>query len=58
MTYGTARTRKEQRQKEATSRQAAYNKLTLDEKIQLTNTRPGASKRELNRLMAKHKETA
>lgn len=48
---------KSQRQKreEAKARQTAYDKLSLKAKLALIETRPGESKREKNRILAKIK---
>lgn len=47
--------RKERRQLAAKMNREAYDALTLDEKIELVKSRPGASLRELQRL-ARQKE--
>ena len=43
--------RRIERQEEAAERQTTYNALSYAEKIELTNTRPGISRREHERLI-------
>lgn len=47
---------KEQKRNEAKERQAKYDSLTLEQKLDLLRTRPGASLREGMRLMHKEKK--
>jgi hypothetical protein len=48
--------RKQQRIEEAKERQAAYDSLTLEQKILLCASRRGTSKREMAKLLAKRRK--
>ena len=45
--------RRKMKREEAEARQAEYDKLSIDQKIKRAKSRPGESKKEIARLMAK-----
>ena len=50
--YGTAKQRKQERQRSADERQAAYDALTLEEKVDRAHARGHGQTREYKRLFA------
>ena len=51
-TKGYNKKRKEEKRAEAESRQAVYDRLSIDDRIKQAKSRPGESKKELAKLQA------